>query len=116
MRQHLILYLTTLGLVLSILPAGLAANDTFDAADFSGVGVGISDVDMIAEDDFDGQAAGRHAAAPEIRGGYFASAFVDLSRQSVVEVGDRLEVTMIDRTGEIASEVFFYTVTPEVLP
>ena len=49
------------------------------------------------------------------RSGYFAAAFADLSRQSVVEVGDRLEVTVIDSTGEIASETIPVTVTPETV-
>ncbi|MBC8427815.1 alpha/beta fold hydrolase, partial [bacterium] len=45
------------------------------------------------------------------REGYFAAAFADLTRKNVVEVGDRLEVTV--RTDEFVSDPFIYTVTPE---
>jgi len=52
------------------------------------------------------------AVATEIaRAGYFAAAFADLTRKSVIEVGDRLEVTV--RTDEFVSDPFLYTVTPE---
>ena len=54
-------------------------------------------------------------AANVVRSGYFAAAFADLSRQSVVEVGDRLEVVLRDRTGEIASEPIEIAITPETL-
>ena len=37
-----------------------------------------------------------------VRDGYFAAATADLSYQSVVQVGDTLEVTVADATGEIA--------------
>ncbi len=50
-----------------------------------------------------------------VRDGYFAVATADLSRQSIVQVGDSLEVTVIDTTGEIASEKFSFTVTPDTL-
>jgi hypothetical protein len=50
-----------------------------------------------------------------VESGYFAVAFADLSRQSVVEVGDRLQVSVMDRMGEIAAEPFQITVTPESL-
>ena len=50
-----------------------------------------------------------------VRGGYFAAATADLSRQSVVEAGDTLEVTVADATGEIASEKLNFVVTPEAL-
>ena len=50
-----------------------------------------------------------------VRDGYFAVATADLSRQSVVQVGDILEVTVTDTTGEIASEKFRFTVTPDAL-
>ena len=50
-----------------------------------------------------------------VRDGYFAAATADLSRQSVVEVGDTLEVTVADTTGEIASEKLSFVVTPEAL-
>ena len=50
-----------------------------------------------------------------VRDGYFAAATADLSRQSVVRVGDPLEVTVADATGEIASEKLRFVVTPETL-
>ena len=50
-----------------------------------------------------------------VRGGYFAVATADLSRRSIVRVGDALEVTVTDTTGEIASEKFSFTVTPDML-
>lgn len=49
------------------------------------------------------------------RDGYFAAATADLSHQSVVRVGDTLEVTVTDVTGEIASEKQNFIVTPEAL-
>ena len=50
-----------------------------------------------------------------VRDGYFAAATADLSRRSIVQVGDSLEVTVTDTTGEIASETFRFTVTPDSL-
>lgn len=50
-----------------------------------------------------------------VRDGYFAVATADLSRKSIVQVGDALEVTVTDTTGEIASEKFNFTVTPDTL-
>jgi steroid delta-isomerase-like uncharacterized protein len=50
-------------------------------------------------------------ATDVVREGYFATAFADLTRNKVVEVGDQLEVTV--RTDEFVSETFLYTVTPE---
>ena len=50
-----------------------------------------------------------------VRDGYFALATADLSRRSIVQVGDTLEVTVTDTTGEIASETFSFTVTPDTL-
>jgi len=50
-----------------------------------------------------------------VRSGYFAAAFADLTRKNVVQTGDRLEVTVKNATGEIASETFTYTVTPETI-
>ncbi len=54
-------------------------------------------------------------ATDVIRSGYFAAAFADLSRNSVVEAGDRLEVTVMEGTGEIASDLYSITVTPEII-
>jgi len=54
-------------------------------------------------------------ATDVVRSGYFAAAFADLTRQNVVQTGDRLEVTVKDGAGEIASETFTYTVTPETI-
>jgi hypothetical protein len=54
-------------------------------------------------------------ATDVIRSGYFAVAFANLSRQSVVDIGDQLEVTVIDRTGEIVSDTLSYTVTLEAI-
>ena len=50
-----------------------------------------------------------------VRDGYFAVATADLSRRSIVQVGDSLEVVVTDTTGEIASEKFDFTVTPNAL-
>ncbi len=50
-----------------------------------------------------------------VRDDYFAVATADLSRRSIVQVGDSLEVTLTDTTGEIASEKFDFTVTPDAL-
>ena len=50
-----------------------------------------------------------------VRDGYFAVAIADLTRRSIVQVGDSLEVAVIDTTGEIASEQFSFTVTPDTL-
>ena len=50
-----------------------------------------------------------------VRGGYFAVATANLSRRSIVQVGDSLEVTVTDTTGEIASEKFRFTVSPDTV-
>ena len=47
-----------------------------------------------------------------VRGNYFAAATVDLNYRSVVELGDRLEFTVTDTHGNIASERFNFTVNP----
>ena len=47
-----------------------------------------------------------------VRGNYFAAATADLNYRSVVELGDRLEVTVTDTHGNIASERFNFTVNP----
>ncbi|RKU25404.1 hypothetical protein C6497_16170 [Candidatus Poribacteria bacterium] len=46
---------------------------------------------------------------------YFAAATADLMRRSVVQVGDTLEVIVTDTTGNIASETYIFTVTPDNL-
>ena len=48
----------------------------------------------------------------EVRGNYFAAATADLNYQSVVEVGDTLELIVTDANGNIASEKFSFTVNP----
>ena len=48
-----------------------------------------------------------------VRNGYFAAATADLARRSVVQVGDTLGVTVTDPTGEVASEEFSFTVSPD---
>ena len=50
-----------------------------------------------------------------VRDGYFAVATADLSRRCIVEVGDSFEISVTDTTGEIASEKFSFTVTPDTL-
>ena len=50
-----------------------------------------------------------------VRDGYFVVATADLSRRSIVRGGDSLEITVTNTTGEIASEKFNFTVTPNVL-
>jgi len=54
-------------------------------------------------------------ATDVVQSGYFAAAFADLTRQNVVETGDKLEVTVRDKTGEIASDILPYTVTSEAI-
>ena len=48
--------------------------------------------------------------ASEVHANYFAAATVDLRYRSVIEVGDRLELTVTDINGNIASETFNFTV------
>jgi len=50
-----------------------------------------------------------------VRSRYFAAAFADLNRQNVVQIGDRLEVVVRNRTGEIVSDTLHYTVTKETI-
>ena len=50
-----------------------------------------------------------------VRGDYFAAATADLSRRSVVHVGDLIEVRVIGPHGNIESETFNFKVTPEHL-
>ena len=45
------------------------------------------------------------------RKGYFAATFTDLTRKSVVQIGDRLEVQVQNQTGEIVSDTLSYIVT-----
>ena len=47
-----------------------------------------------------------------VHGNYFAAATADLNYRSVVELGDRLELTVTDIDGNITSERFNFTVTP----
>ena len=47
-----------------------------------------------------------------VRGNYFAAATADLNYRSVVELGDRLELTVTDPHGNIASEKVNFTVDP----
>ncbi len=53
--------------------------------------------------------------AASVRGDYFAAATADLSRRSVVEVGDVMEVHVIGPNGNVESDSFSYKVTPEDL-
>ncbi|MBM3241627.1 T9SS type A sorting domain-containing protein [Candidatus Poribacteria bacterium] len=50
-----------------------------------------------------------------VRSRYFAAAFADLNRNHVVQTGDRLELTVRNRTGEVVSDTLTYTVTPETI-
>ena len=50
-----------------------------------------------------------------VRTGYFAAAYADLSRTSVVEAGDRLEITVSDKHGTVVSGPELYTVTPAAI-
>ena len=48
-----------------------------------------------------------------MQGDYFAAATADLSRRSVVEVGDLLQVRVIGPDGNVESDTRSYEVTPE---
>ena len=50
-----------------------------------------------------------------VRGDYFAAATADLTRRSIVEVGDVIEVRVIGPGGNIESHTLSYKVTPEDL-
>ena len=50
-----------------------------------------------------------------VQGDYFAAATADLSRQSVVEVGDLLQVRVIGPDGNVESDTRSYKVNPEDL-
>ena len=54
-------------------------------------------------------------ATDVVRKGYFAAAFANLNRKNVVETGDRLEVVVRNRAGEIVSDTFSYAVTTEAI-
>ena len=54
-------------------------------------------------------------ATDVVRSRYFAAAFADLTRQNVVQTGDRLEVQVRNRSGEIVSDTIPYTVTAEAI-
>ncbi len=45
--------------------------------------------------------------------GYFAAAWADLSRKAVAEAGDRVEVTVIDGSGDIVSGPLVSEITPD---
>jgi steroid delta-isomerase-like uncharacterized protein len=45
--------------------------------------------------------------------GYFAAASADLTRKAIVEAGDKLEVSVVDSNGELASGPFVHEVTLE---
>ena len=51
----------------------------------------------------------------QVSDNYFAAAIADLTRQSVVQVGDALELTVTDATGNVASEKYVFKVTPDNL-
>jgi hypothetical protein len=46
-------------------------------------------------------------------GGYFAAAYADLSRRPVIEVSDRIEVAVLDSSGELVSGPYVHEVTLE---
>ena len=50
-----------------------------------------------------------------VQGDYFAAATADLNRRSVVQVGDKLELTVTDTSGNVVSEKDIVTVTPDSL-
>ena len=48
----------------------------------------------------------------QVQDNYFAAATADLSYRNVVQVGDKMEVTVADTNGNIASDAFTFEVTP----
>ena len=48
-----------------------------------------------------------------VQGDYFAAANADLTRRSIVQVGDVIEIRVIGPNGNIESDTFSYQVTPE---
>ena len=50
-----------------------------------------------------------------VQGDYFAAATADLARRSVVQVGDAIEVRVIGPDGNLESQTFTFSVTPENL-
>ncbi len=46
----------------------------------------------------------------QVRNNYFAAATADLSYRSVVEAGDKIEITVTDTSGNVVSEKFNFTV------
>ena len=53
--------------------------------------------------------------AASVQGDYFAAATADLTRRSVVEVGDRVELRVIGPSGNVESQTLTFKVTPEHL-
>ena len=51
----------------------------------------------------------------QVSDNYFAAATADLTYRSVVQVGDTLEVTVSDTSGNVTSESYIFTVTPDNL-
>ena len=49
----------------------------------------------------------------QVHGNYFAAATADLTRRSVVQVGDVVQVRIIGPDGNVESDTFSYQVTPE---
>ena len=50
-----------------------------------------------------------------VQGDYFAAATADLTRRSVVQVGDMIEVRVIGPDGNVESQTLSFKVTPEHL-
>ena len=56
-----------------------------------------------------------HIITASVSGDYFAAATADLTRRSVVQVGDIVEARVIDPDGNFASQTLSFKVTPEHL-